>query len=501
MKPTDKVPRVMSFLPFRRAVVMTAVMTALSACAVGPDFHRPEAPEVERYTPSPLPDATDAAPLPQGEAQRLVAGGEIPAQWWTLFGSQKLEQLIREALARSPNLAAAQAALHQAEQIRRAEAGSLLPDLDGALSVERRKFTGASFGQPGGPGGLFTLYNASVSVSYGLDPFGLARRRIESFQAQLDYQRFLLEGARLTLASNLVTTVIQECSLRERIKATRAIIATEEEQLHLVNIRMELGAAVRAELLAQQAQLAQTRTTLPALEKELALTRHRLAVLAGLLPFQAATLPEFDLEGLELPLELPVSLPSELVRRRPDIRASEELLHQASAQVGVATANLFPRLTITGDFGSQSPAPEELFSAGTGIWSIGAGVVQPLFRGGELRARREAALAGYSQAEALYRETVLIASQNVADVLRSLELDARALKAQAEAEAAARSSLELALTKYRAGAVNHLVLLDAQRQHQQARISLAQAKAARFADSAALFQALGGGWWNEKERK
>jgi len=481
---------------------MAAVMTVLpSACAVGPDFHTPEAPAVQRYTPAPLPGATEAT-LPQGEsqgeAQRFVEGGEIPAQWWTLFGSQKLEQLIRQALAQSPTLAAAQAALRQAEQIRRAESGSGLPDLDAGLSVERRKFTGASFGQPGGPGGLFTLYNASVSVSYGLDPFGQVRRRVESSQAQIDYQRFLLEGSRLTLASNIVTTVIQECSLRERIKATAAMIAAQEEQLRLVRLRMELGGAIRSEVLAQQAQLAQTRSTLPPLEKELALTRHRLAVLAGRPPSEAAALPEFELQELKLPLELPVSLPSELVRQRPDIRASEELLHQSSAEVGVATASLYPRLTITGDFGSQSSAPEKLFSAGTGIWSIGAGVLQPVFRGGELRARRDAAVAAYSQAEALYRETVLNAFQNVADVLKSLEFDARALKAQAEAEQAALSSLEVALTQYRVGAVNHLTLLDAQRQHQQARIALAQAKAARFADSAALFQALGGGWWQEK---
>ena len=486
----------------RHAVAMAAVMTVLpSACAVGPDFHTPEAPAVQRYTPAPLPGATEAT-LPQGEsqgeAQRFVEGGEIPAQWWTLFGSQKLEQLIRQALAQSPTLAAAQAALRQAEQIRRAESGSGLPDLDAGLSVERRKFTGASFGQPGGPGGLFTLYNASVSVSYGLDPFGQVRRRVESSQAQIDYQRFLLEGSRLTLASNIVTTVIQECSLRERIKATAAMIAAQEEQLRLVRLRMELGGAIRSEVLAQQAQLAQTRSTLPPLEKELALTRHRLAVLAGRPPSEAAALPEFELQELKLPLELPVSLPSELVRQRPDIRASEELLHQSSAEVGVATASLYPRLTITGDFGSQSSAPEKLFSAGTGIWSIGAGVLQPVFRGGELRARRDAAVAAYSQAEALYRETVLNAFQNVADVLKSLEFDARALKAQAEAEQAALSSLEVALTQYRVGAVNHLTLLDAQRQHQQARIALAQAKAARFADSAALFQALGGGWWQEK---
>jgi len=273
------------------------------------------------------------------------------------------------------------------------------------------------------------------------------------------------------------------------------MIAAQEEQVRLTERRLELGAGTRPELLAQQAQLAQTRTNLPPLQKELAQSRHQMAVLAGRFPAEAATLPEFDLNALKLPEEIPLSLPSELVRQRPDVLAAEEQLHQASAQVGVATSNLFPKITLTGSFGPQAVSFADLFSSAS-LWSIGANVLQPIFHGGELQARRRAANAAFEQAEAQYRVTVLQAFQNVADVLRALEMDAQALKAQAEAEQAARANLELTRSQYSLGAVNYLFLLDAERQYLQARITLAQAQAARLADTAALFQALGGGWWN-----
>jgi NodT family efflux transporter outer membrane factor (OMF) lipoprotein len=370
--------------------------------------------------------------------------------------------------------------------------------VDAGFSASRKKFTGAAFGQPDAPGGLFTLYNASVSVSYTLDIFGATRRGLEELQARVDYQRFLLEGAYLTLTSNIVTTAVREASLRASIKATEEIIRAEEEQLALVEEQFRLGAVARPEVLAQQAQLAQTRASLPPLEKELARTRHLLAVLAGSPPGQEAELPEFRLTDFQLPGELPLALPSSLVSRRPDIRAAEEQLHSACALVGVATANLFPKLTITGDYGTQSILLTGLFSGGTNIWSIGAGLLQPIFRGGELTAKRRAAIAAYDQAEAEYRETVLQAFQNVADVLRALEKDAQTLKAQSEAEKTAADSLDLTRSRFELGAANYLSLLNAERQLQQARLSLAQARAARFADTAALFQALGGGWWNRE---
>jgi NodT family efflux transporter outer membrane factor (OMF) lipoprotein len=313
----------------------------------------------------------------------------------------------------------------------------------------------------------------------------------------VDYQRFQLEGAYLTLASNIVTAAVKEASLRAQLKATREIITLQERQLNLVERQFQLGGASRADTLAQQAQLAQSRAGLPPLEKDLAQTRNLLAVYTGKLPSEAS-LPVFDLEKLNLPGELPLSIPSTLVRHRPDIRASEELLHAAGAQVGVATANLYPQITLNGNVGSQTTSLQDLFGPGTLIWSLGAGLTQPLFHGGELTAKRRAAIAALDQAGAQYRETVLQAFQNVADVLQALESDAAALKAQSEAERSARDSLELTQRQFSLGAVNYLLLLNAERQHQQALLSLVQAQAARFADSAALFQALGGGWWNRK---
>ncbi len=476
------------------ATFLIAILTG--GCAVGPDFHVPPATGANTYTASPLPPETAVSPTPGGATQLFVPGKEIPSQWWTLFHSRALAKLIDESLKNSPTLAAAQAALVEARENRRAQLGALFPSVDGSFSAKRSEFTGASFGQPEASGGVFTLYNASVSVSYTLDIFGATRRGLEVLQAQVDNQRFLFEGARLTLTSNIVTTAVQEASIRAQIKATREIIAVQELQLGLVERQFNLGGVSRSDVLAQQAQLAQTRATLPPLEKQLSQTRHLLAVLAGKPPGEAGTLPQFELDGFELPQDLPVSLPSSLVHQRPDIRASEELLHSACAQIGVATANLFPQLTLSGNYGSEAVKLGSLFASGTSIWSLGGALLQPIFRGGELMAKRRAAIAAYDQAAAQYRETVLQAFQNVADVLRALDLDAQTLKAQAEAETAARDSLDLTRNQFNLGAVSYLSLLNAERQHQQALISLVQSRAARFADTAALFQAMGGGWWN-----
>ncbi len=471
------------------------VAAALAGCAVGPDFRRPPPPAVDSYTAEALPEETAAAPVAGGAPQRFVSGEEIPPQWWALFRSEALDRLIRQALADSPTLAAAQARLREAEENRRAQFGALLPRVDMNASASRQKISGAPFGQPAN-NPSFTLYNASVDVTYALDLFGGTRRELEALQAQVDYQRYQLEGVWLTLTSNLVTTAVQEGALRAQIRATREIVAAEERQLTLVERQFRLGGASRTDVLAQQAQLAQTLTTLPPLEKQLAQARHRLALLAGRFPGEAGRLPEFDLEGLNLPQELPVSLPSSLARQRPDIRAAEELLHAASAGIGVATANLYPQLTLSASLGSEATKVQDLFGGGTSVWSLGAGLLQPIFRGGELTAKRRAAIAAYDQAEAQYRETVLLAFGNVADALRALEMDAQTLQAQADAEAAARATLDLARRQFQLGAVNYLTLLNAERQHQQARIGLVQARAARFSDTAALFQALGGGWWS-----
>lgn len=441
---------------------------------------------------------TATTPGVGGALQRFVPGGEIPPRWWELFRSEALDRWIREALANSPTLGAAEATLRQAQEIRRARFGELFPSVDGTFSASRRKPSGASLGQSNAQLNPFTLYNASVDISYTLDPFGRTRRELEALQAQVDYQRYQFEGAYLTLSSNIVTAAIQEASLRGQLQATRDILATQEEQLALIEKRFELGGIARTDVLAQRASLAQSRATLSPQEKRLAQTRHLLAVLAGRFPGDASDLPEFDLDSFRLPEELPVSLPSSLVRQRPDIRSAEELLHAASATVGVATANLYPQITLSARYGTESSQIGNLFRPGTAVWGIGAGLLQPVFRGGALEAERRAAVAGFDQAAAQYRETVLQSFRDVADVLRALEYDAMTLKAQAEAEAAARDTLDIATKQVRLGATSYLSLLNAQRQYHLARILLVQAQAVRFADTAALFQALGGGWWNRE---
>jgi NodT family efflux transporter outer membrane factor (OMF) lipoprotein len=325
----------------RSLAVILAV--ALAGCAVGPDFRRPAPPPVASYTPGALPAETATAPGVGGAAQHFVSGGDIPARWWELFRSEALDRWIREALSNSPTLGAAEATLRRAQEIRRARSGVLLPSVDGSVSATRQKPSGAFLGEPNAKINPFTLYDASVDVSYTLDLFGRTHRELEALQAQVDYQAFQVEGACLTLTSNIVTAALQEASLRAQLQATRDILATQEEQLAMIEIQFRLGGNTQTDVLAQRAFLAQSRATLPPLEKRLAQTRHLLAVLAGRFPGEAADLPEFHLEAFRLPEELPVSLPSSLVRQRPDIRSAEELLHAANATVGVARRISTPR--------------------------------------------------------------------------------------------------------------------------------------------------------------
>lgn len=480
-------------LPLLHTVLASLAVVALSGCTVGPNFHAPKPPATHTYTSSPLPSQTVSAPTSGGKSQRFVLAQKISAQWWKLFQSPKLNALIRQGLANSPTLAAAKAALRQARENLSAESGALLyPGVDANLRATRQRASGASFG---GSSLQYNLFNADVQVSYLLDLFGSTRRQLEGLRATVDYQRYQFEGAYLTLAANIATTAINEASLRGQIQATQEILAAERKLLRVVKQQFELGAVSKTSVLSQQSQLAITTATLPPLEKQLSYARHALAVLVGKLP-STADMPQFKLSSLQLPAVLPVSLPSELVRQRPDIRASQALLHQASAQIGVATANLYPQITLTGSYGFESAKTETLFNGQNVVWNLGAGLLQPVFHGGELRAKRRAAVAAFDQAAAQYRETVLTAFQNVADVLRALETDARALKAEAQAEAASRATLNLTRQQFELGAVSYQSLLTAQRDYQQTRINLITAEANRYADSAALFQALGGGWWN-----
>jgi len=463
---------------------------ALAGCVVGPDFKQPEAPKAEHYTALKL-----ALELPDSDAeQKVVAGSEVSAEWWKMFGSKPLDQLIKRGLANSQTVAAARARLLAVQENLNSQVGSVLyPSFDANGSASRQKISGTAFG---GASRIYNLYNASVSASYGVDLFGASRRYLETLEAQIDYEQYQLQAARMTLAANIVTATVKEASLRRQIKATRQMITDSESLLAMVEQQARLGAVPQAAVLSQRSALAQTRTAMPELQKQLEQNRHLLNVLVGDLPAETS-LPEFTLDALHLPQSLPLSLPSELVRQRPDILGSEALLHQASANVGLATANMYPRITLTGSYGNESSGTGNLFNAGSTVWGAGAGLLQPLFHGGELRAKKRETMATYDQAQANYRETVLQAFRDVADTLLALEMDGRSLALQREAEAAAAETLELVQQQYQAGAASYLELLQSNQQHQQAVINRAKAEAARFADSAALIHALGGGWWNK----
>ena len=478
-------------------VAATAAFVAalVGGCAVGPNFKRPQAPQTDAYTADALPPKTAASEGPAGTAQAYVNGGDIPAQWWTLFHSEKLNALVEQSLKGSPDVIAAQAALRQAHENLLAQEGSLLPALDGNATGVRQKISAAEFGQPGGGSFIYNLFNATANVSYTLDVWGGVRRGVEAVRAQAEYENFQLEATYLALSSNVVTTAIQDASLRAQIAATEQIIAADRTQLDTVQRQLKLGGASGLDVLAQQTQLANEEASLLPLQKQWQQNRNLLAVLLGQLPSQQPD-AQFALEDLQLPPDLPLSVPSQLVAQRPDVRAQEALLHQASAQIGVATANMLPQVTITAQYGGTSTNFSDLLKSSSSVWSLGAGVTQPLFHGGALLHKRRAAVAAYDQAAAQYRGTVLTAFRNVADALYALNDDAAALNQQNVATEAAARTLKVTRSRFTAGSIGPIDLLVVERSFQQARIAQLQAQAARYADTAALFQALGGGWWN-----
>jgi len=483
--------------PVPGIVFMAVWLAGLSACAVGPDFHQPAAPATDHYVAGAL-EPTVGVSAPTGAAQSFLVDQDVPAQWWALFHSATLDALVRDALADSPTIEAAAAALSSARQGYVAQRGSLFPKADGQFQVTREAAPGAAFGLPELGTSTFTLFDAAVNVSYTFDVFGATRRQLEALGASAEYQLWELRAAQLTLAGNVVTTAITAAALNDQIAATNDILGTERDQLGIILRQREAGAASQADVLTQQAQVSQLEATLPGLQKSLAQAGHRLAVLSGRTPDQAST-AGLSLAALTLPAQLPLSLPARLVRQRPDVRASESQLHQASAQAGVATANLYPQLTLSGAIGSETTSITDVFGPGTAAWNIGGSLLQPLFHGGELRAKRREAFANLDQATAQYRGTVLAALQDVADTLRALQTDAAALRADAQAETAARDSLEITRRQLQAGGTSYVNLLIAQRQYAQARLTRIQGEMARLTDSAALLQSLGGCWWNRDQ--
>lgn len=484
-------------IPRYAGVMALALFTA--GCAVGPNFKTPAAPQNTGYTHQPLPVKTASANVHGGDAQTFIKKLDIPAQWWTLFGSKALNDLIAEAIKNNPDLDSARGALREAWENVYAQQGAFFPSIGVGYSATRQEVPG-QLGVPTASGAYtYSLHTAQVTVGYAPDVFGGTRRQVESLVAQADSQRFELEAAYLTLTSNVVASAIQEAGLRAQIAETDKIIAIETHSLTLLQRQFALGQVAMADVVAQEAALANAKSSLPPLEKQLQLQRDLLARLAGRLPAQG--LPGvFELSSLKLPRKLPLSLPSSLVEQRPDVRAAQAQMHAACAQVGVAIANRLPDITLSASLGSGAMEIAQLFSPGTGFWALAAGVTQPIFEGGQLLHKQRAARAAFQQAAAQYRSTVLTAFQNVADVLHAIQNDAVALKTAVEAERAASRSLVIARRQLELGDIGYLSLLNAEQTYQQAAINLAQALSNRYADTAALFQALGGGWWNRASR-
>jgi NodT family efflux transporter outer membrane factor (OMF) lipoprotein len=415
-----------------------------------------------------------------------------------LFKSEPLNALIERALANSPTLEAAAAALRQANETVAAERGSYYPSVSGTAGVQRQKVPGAALGAPGVPSVIYTLNNATLNVSYTLDAFGGVRRKVESLGAQAEYEKFALEAAYLSLTANLVTAAITEASLRAQIQATQDIAESQRKQLEITQRRLSVGGASRADVLQQQAVLQSTLAALPALRTQLSQQRNLLAAYSGALPADYAG-AEFTLDSLTLPGELPLSLPSKLVEQRPDVREFSALLHEATAEIGVATANMLPQITLSGSYGGEATSFSNVFSPASVVWSLAASATQPIFKGGQLVHQRRAAVAAAEEAAANYRGTVITAFQNVSDTLHALKGDADALEAQSLAEQTAAESLKLVQVQYKSGAASYLQVLSAEQTYQTAAVALVKAKAQRYADTAALFQALGGGWWNRSD--
>ncbi|NTX31783.1 efflux transporter outer membrane subunit [Burkholderia pyrrocinia] len=481
-----------------RGFALAAAALLVAACAVGPDFHTPDAPATQQYTRDEPPVTTAAAGGPAGDAQTFASAVHSPRHWWTEFGSAPLNRLVDTAWQNSPTLAEARARLDEARQDHAAEAGAtMLPRVDANLSATREKVDTTAFGLPANvPNpGPFTLYDASVSVSYVLDVFGGNRRALEALRAQVDYRSYTLDAARLTLAGNVVATAILRASLAQQVALTQQLVDAQARQLRIVEARFAAGGVSQADVHAQRALLAQTQASLPPLAARLAQAGHRLAILLGVPP-PSAVLPDLTLDAFVLPRTLPVTLPSTLARERPDIRAAQAVLHQASANVGVATANLYPRFSISAGIGSERTRIADIVS-GLNVWNVGLGLAQPLFHGGELHAKKRAAEAAYDAAFASYRETVLQALQQVADAMRAVEHDAAELQARDTAAQEAAASNAIAGDRYAVGGISTFDLLDAQRQALQTALDRTRAQADRLADTAALFQALAGNWTDD----
>lgn len=472
------------------SLVVCLVFAGLAGCAAGPDFQRPSTPDAARYTASPVVAKTASAPTQQGEAQGLVEGLPIETQWWRGLGSFALDGLIDEAFQASPTLAAVSANLRQAQELLAARVGSTqYPQVDVGMGAQRLKMSPSSQGLSG-DARQFSLYNASVGAHYKLDLAGGNRRALEGLAARADYRSFELNAARLILAGNMAITAINRARLAAQLEATIAIARVQGERLRLAHERVRIGQASPDEPLSLQAQIEETRAELPVLRQQLQQIEHLLAVLAGRAP-GAGSIPAFTLADFTLPAELPLFVPSELLRRRPDIQAAEALLQAANADYGVAVANLYPQIKLSANLASQALTTGALFGGGSAVWSLVGQLTQPLFNPG-LPAEKRAALAAFDAAAANYQSVVLDALRNVADTLRAVENDAHALAFLAAADAATQASLQSLERQYRLGSASYVQLLVMQQQAQRTRLGMAAAQAQRLTDSVLMYLAMGG---------
>jgi len=483
-----------------KIIITSSVSLLLSACMMGPNFHKPAAPKTKKYTSKPLYKKTSSSPVAgsAGNAQYISITKTIPKYWWRLFHSHEMNAFINEGLRNSPTLAQATASLAQAKQALNAQIGTLLfPQIDLGGSGERLKTNGVSVGI-NQASSTFNLFNTSMQVNYILDFFGKQRRQIEQYAAQVDYVSYQVTGVYLTLTSNIATTAIASSALDAQIKTTKALIKADRKILEIVKKQKRLGGVSYGDVLTQQTQLLQTEAKLPPLEKALAESQHTLMVLLGRLTSSKSP-PIIPLSKLHLPKHLPLLLPSSLVQQRPDIKGSEALLHAASAEIGVTTANFFPQITLTGAYGWLATTPSKLFDITSSVWNFGGQLLQPIFHGGALIAEHKASLEAYKASYASYKQTVLEAFKNVSDVLRAIQTDANEFKAQSLAADAARKTLVLTKQQFELGGQDYLKVLNAEEKYQVIVIDKIKAQTARYSDTVALFQALGGGWWQPKK--
>jgi NodT family efflux transporter outer membrane factor (OMF) lipoprotein len=473
-------------------LVIGLALGTLCSCAVGPDFRKPAAPAVDAYLPEPVPSQTVSVDGPAGSVQHFLAGADVPQNWWQAFKSPQLDALVAEALKANPDVSAAQASLREALEAAAAQRGNYWPQVQAGFSASRQQNAIGVLAPTLGSGtALFNLYTPQVTVSFVPDLLGGNRRQVESLVASAAAARYELDATYLTLINNVIAAMVQMAGLQEQLRQTERIVALDAEALAVLRHSLSLGAVAEADVATQETALAQAEATVAPLRHQIEVQRHQLAMLTGHLPADAPVW-KFQLSDLQLPTEIPLGIPSHLVERRPDVRAAEAQLHAATAQVGVAVADMLPQLTITGSDGSVATLMSDVFRSGTGFWSAGASLTQTLFAGGTLLHKKRGAEAALDAAGASYRSVVLQAFQNVADAVHALTTDAAVLEASARAAHAAENSYNIARRQLDLGSVNYLYMVLAEQNYLQAQIALVVAQTNRLADTAALFLALGG---------